>query len=36
MTLPLIAREAKPTILVSNDDIENAFDAEDVERLAPK
>jgi hypothetical protein len=34
--LPLIAREAKPTILVSNDDIENAFDAEDVERFAPK
>jgi hypothetical protein len=34
--LPLIAREAKPTILVSNDDTENAFDAEDVERFAPK
>jgi hypothetical protein len=36
VTLPLIAREAKPTILVTNDDIENAFDAEDVERFAPQ
>lgn len=36
VTLPLIAPEAKPTILVTNDDIEDAFVAEDVERFAPK
>ncbi len=34
MTLPLIARDATPTVLVTNKDIENAFDAEDVERYA--
>jgi len=34
VTLPLIARDATPTILVSNEDIEDAFDAEDVERFA--
>lgn len=32
--LPLIARDATPTVLVTNEDIANAFDAEDVERYA--
>lgn len=32
VTLPLIARDAEPTVLVTNDDIETAFDAEDIER----
>jgi hypothetical protein len=36
VTLPLIARDATPTILVTNDDIEDAFDAEDVERFTAK
>ena len=30
--LPLIARDSTPTVLVTNDDIADAFDAEDVER----
>jgi hypothetical protein len=34
VTLPLIARNAKPTVLVTNDDIADALDAEDVERFA--
>jgi hypothetical protein len=34
MTLPLIARDATPTVLVTNDDIADAVDAEDVERFA--
>jgi hypothetical protein len=34
VTLPLIARDATPAILVTNEDIEDAFDAEDVERFA--
>ena len=34
VTLPLIARDAAPTALVTNDDIADAFDAEDVERHA--
>jgi hypothetical protein len=34
VTLPLIARGATPTVLVSNDDIADAFGAEDVERYA--
>jgi hypothetical protein len=34
VTLPLIARDATPTVLVTNDDIEDAFGAEDVERYA--
>jgi hypothetical protein len=34
VTLPLIARDATPTVLVTNEDIEDAFDAEDVERHA--
>ncbi len=33
MTLPLIARDATPTILVTKEDIADAFDAEDVERF---
>ena len=33
VTLPLIARDATPTALVTNDDIADAFDAEDVERF---
>jgi hypothetical protein len=33
VTLPLIARDATPTILVTNEDIEDAFGAEDVERF---
>jgi hypothetical protein len=32
VTLPLIARDAKPTVLVTNEDIADAFDAEDIER----
>ncbi len=34
VTLPLIARDATPTVLVTNEDIEDAFDAEDVERFS--
>ena len=34
VTLPLIARDAAPTVLVTNEDIEDAFGAEDVERYA--
>ena len=34
MALPLIARDAAPTVLVTNEDIGDAFDAEDVERYA--
>ena len=33
VTLPLIAPDAVPTVLVTNDDIANALDAEDVERF---
>jgi hypothetical protein len=33
VTLPLIARDAKPTVLVTNDDIADALEAEDVERF---
>jgi len=32
VALPLIARDATPTVLVTNDDIADAFGAEDVER----
>lgn len=32
VTLPRIARDAPPTILVTNDDIAAALEAEDVER----
>jgi hypothetical protein len=32
--LSLIARDATPAILVTNEDIADAFDAEDVERYA--
>jgi hypothetical protein len=34
--LPLIARDATPTVLVTNDDIAEAFDAEDVERFVSR
>jgi hypothetical protein len=34
VTLPLIARDATPTVLVTNEDIEDTFDADDVERFA--
>jgi hypothetical protein len=34
VTLPLIARDATPTVVVTSEDIEDAFDAEDVERHA--
>ena len=34
VTLPLIARDATPTVLVTNDDIADAFDAEDAQRFA--
>lgn len=34
VTLPLIARDATPNVLVTNEDIADAFDAEDVERFA--
>jgi len=30
--LPLIARDAAPTVLITNEDIADAFDAEDIER----
>jgi hypothetical protein len=32
VVLPLIARDAVPTVLVDNEDIADALDAEDVER----
>lgn len=34
VTLPLIARDATPTVLVTSDDLADAFDAEDIERYA--
>lgn len=34
VTLPLIAREATPAVLVTNDDIAAALEAEDVERYS--
>jgi hypothetical protein len=34
VTLPLIARDATPAVLVTNEDIADALDAEDVERYA--
>jgi hypothetical protein len=36
VTLPLIARDATPTVLVTNDDIVDVLDAEDVERFASR
>jgi hypothetical protein len=36
VTLPLIARDTTPTVLVTNDDIADAFDAEDAERFASR
>ena len=35
VTLPLIAREAAPTVLVTNEDISAALEAEDIERYSP-
>ena len=32
VSLPLVGRGAEPTVLVTNEDIEDAFDAEDIER----
>lgn len=34
VTLPLIAREVAPTVLVTNDEIVAALEAEDVERYS--
>ncbi|HEY2078648.1 MAG TPA: hypothetical protein VGH53_20135 [Streptosporangiaceae bacterium] len=34
VTLPLIARDATPSVLVTSDDIAGALDAEDVEKFA--
>ncbi len=36
VTLPLIAPDATPNVLVTNDDIADAFEAEDVQRFASK
>jgi hypothetical protein len=36
VTLPLIARDATPTVLVTNDDIADALDADDAERFAAR
>ena len=36
VTLPLIARDARPTVLITNDDIADALDAEEVERFGPQ
>ena len=36
VTLPLVARDAAPTVLVTNDDIADAFDAEDAERFGSR
>ena len=35
VTLPLIARDAAPAVLVTNDDIAAALETEDVERYSP-
>jgi hypothetical protein len=36
VSLPLIARDAMPAVLVTNDHIADAFDAEEVERFGPQ
>ena len=36
VTLPLIARDATPTVLITNDGSADAFDAEDVERFVSR
>jgi hypothetical protein len=36
VTLPLIARDATPTVLVTNEDIADALDVEDAERFASR
>lgn len=35
-SLPLIERDAEPTIVITNEDIEEAADADDIERHAPE
>ena len=35
VTLPLVARDAVPAVLVTNDDIATALEAEDIERYSP-
>lgn len=35
VALPLIARDASPAVLVTNDDIAAALEADDVERYSP-
>ena len=34
VTLPLIARDAAPAVLITNDDIATALEAEDIERYS--
>lgn len=34
VVLPLIARDAAPTVLVTNDDIADALEAEDIDRYS--
>jgi hypothetical protein len=34
VTLPLLARDAAPAVLVTNDDIADALEAEDIERYS--
>jgi hypothetical protein len=36
ITFPLIGRDTPPTVEVTNDDIEAAFDAEDIERYTTR
>ena len=36
VTLPLIGRGAEPTVLVTNDDIADALEADDVERYTTR
>ena len=36
VSLPLIARDARPAVLVTNDDIADALDAEEAERFGPQ
>ena len=35
VVLPLIARDAAPAVLVTNDDIASALEAEDIDRYSP-
>jgi hypothetical protein len=36
VTLPLIARDAVPTVIVTNDDIADAFEGEEADRFGPR